>query len=119
VRLPIVLVICAAATIPCAAEMRTWTSSTGKTIEAEFVNAGNGRVLLRGADGKTMNTSFNTLSKEDQAYIETLHKESQEKAAAAKKEAEKKAVREKEKKRAAALAQWQPGKVVRAQGVSP
>jgi predicted peptidase len=92
--------------------MRTWTSSAGIAVEAEFVKADNGRVLLRGPDGKTMNTSLNSLSKEDQACTEKLYKESQEKAAAAKREAEENAAGEKEERRAAALAQWQPGKVV-------
>jgi hypothetical protein len=51
--------------------MRTWTSTAGKTIEAEFVNTGNGRVMLRGTDGTIMNTSVSGLSKEDQTFIQS------------------------------------------------
>ena len=83
-RALIILAICVVTTLPCAAEMRTWTSTAGKTIEAEFVNAGNGRVMLRGSDGKIMNTSFNALSKEDQTFIQSLYKEAKVKAAAQK-----------------------------------
>jgi len=68
-RALIILAICVVTTLPCAAEMRTWTSTAGKTIEAEFVNAENGRVMLRGTGGKMMNTSVNGLSKADQTFI--------------------------------------------------
>jgi hypothetical protein len=89
VRSLLILAICVVTTLPCAAEMRTWTSTAGKTIEAEFVNAGNGRVMLRGTDGKIMNARFNALSKEDQTFIQSLYKEAKEKAAAVAKAAAK------------------------------
>ena len=96
---------------PCIAEMRTWTSAGGKTVEAEFVRAENGRAMLRGPDGKKMHIRFTALSKADQAYIAKLYSEVREKAAAAKKEAEERAAREKAERRDALVAKWNPGQI--------
>ncbi|MDA3798208.1 MAG: SHD1 domain-containing protein [Kiritimatiellae bacterium] len=111
VRPLIILAICVVTTLPCAAEMRTWTSIDGKTIEAEFVRTGNGRVMLRGADGKMMNTSFTVLSKQDQTFIENLYKEAKEKADAEAKAADEAAAKEKQERQAVILAKWKPGEI--------
>ena len=107
----IILATCVVTTLPCGAEMRTWTAKDGKTIEAEFVDARNGRVMLRGADGKQMSTSFTVLSEQDQAFIESRFKEAKEKAAAEAKAADEAAAKEKQERHAAVLAKWKPGQI--------
>ena len=99
-RLMYSILACLLVTWTYGAEVRTWTSQGGKTIEAEFIRVGNGRVSLRGTDGTMMNTSFNALSKEDQAFITQLYKDMQEKTEADARAAAKEAAQE----RAARLA---------------
>jgi dienelactone hydrolase len=98
--------------LSCVAEIRTCTSTAGQTIEAEFLNVENGRVILRGADGKRMNVSYDALSEDDQAFIVELYKKFKEETEKAKKEAEEQVEKEKAEKKAAFLAKWPPGKIV-------
>ena len=51
------------------AEMRTWTSSSGKTLEAEYISDAGVNVTLKGRDGKRRRIPISALSKPDQAYI--------------------------------------------------
>src|SRR5687768_3565123 len=51
---------------------RTWTSSDGRKVEAEFVSAIGGTVTLkRSPDGQTFTLPLVRLSAEDQAWIKT------------------------------------------------
>jgi len=111
-RLMYSILTCIIATWTYGAEVRTWTSQGGKTIEAEFIRAGNGRVLLRGIDGKMMNTSFNALSKEDQAFITQLYKDMQEKIKAEAIAADEKVATAKADRQAEVLAKWKRGSIV-------
>ena len=49
--------------------LRTWTSKSGKTVEARFQAAKNGKVLLKNVDDWAMSIPIQSLSVEDQAYI--------------------------------------------------
>ena len=53
------------------AEVRTWTSNSGKTIEAEYggTSSGKVRLLLNGREGRI---PFAQLSEEDQTYIKEV-----------------------------------------------
>ncbi len=50
-------------------EMRTWTSRSGQTIEAEYVRDTMGKVWLKSATGKVKKVPISGLSKSDQDYI--------------------------------------------------
>lgn len=52
--------------------MRTWTSSTGTTIEAQLIRHAGTVVTLKTADGKTLKLPMSKLSEEDQAHIKKL-----------------------------------------------
>lgn len=54
------------------AKSRTWTSSSGKTIDASFVNVHDGMFQLRDAEGRDRKIPFNKLSKQDQALVRKL-----------------------------------------------
>ena len=49
-------------------EVRTWTSASGKTIEAAFVESRFGEVILQTPDGEKMRIRLNQLSSKDQIY---------------------------------------------------
>ena len=51
------------------AEVRTWTSTSGSTIEAELVRVEAGRAVLRSANGNEVAISLSKLSAGDQAYL--------------------------------------------------
>ncbi len=55
-----------------AGEVRTWTSKTGTTIEAEFVKVKLGTVHLKTPDGSVKQIKKSNLSKEDQQEISRL-----------------------------------------------
>ena len=58
-----------------AAEMRTWTDSTGThKIEAQFAGLADGKVTLKKADGKTVTLALDRLSEADRKQAETLAK---------------------------------------------
>lgn len=54
------------------AEFRTWTATDGQTVEAEFLLRSIKSVRLKTQVGKTLNVSFDRLSRQDQIYVE-LH----------------------------------------------
>ena len=52
------------------AELRTWTSKSGKfTVKAEFLSFSEGVVNLQRADGKNIKVPLAKLSKKDQNYV--------------------------------------------------
>ena len=51
------------------AEVRTWTSTGGNTLDAEFVEQQLDQVTLRTAEGKQLKIQMNKLSREDQIYL--------------------------------------------------
>ncbi len=53
------------------AAIRTWTDTTGKRIDAEFVGVAAGKVRLKRADGSTGTFPLDRLSTEDQAWVKT------------------------------------------------
>ncbi|MBL7133290.1 MAG: hypothetical protein ISS78_04275, partial [Phycisphaerae bacterium] len=52
--------------------IRTWTSSSGKTLEAEFVRMRFGIVYLKKADGKNVTIRLSGLSEEDRKVVLSL-----------------------------------------------
>jgi len=64
-------------------EVRTFTNTSGKTIQAQVVNVDNDTVYLKRADGKSFQIPIATFGSEDQDYIrdwaiqEALHNASQ------------------------------------------
>jgi hypothetical protein len=65
-------------------EMRTWTSASGSTVEAELVRVDGSLVILRNPDGKPIRIPGNKLSAADQAFIkEQLSQKSAAQALAA------------------------------------
>ncbi len=49
---------------------RTWTDTTGKfSVEAEFVDVSEGKVRLKGADGKTIHIPLERLSAGDREFV--------------------------------------------------
>ena len=52
-----------------AEENRTWTSASGKTLEAAFVELKSDQVVLQRPDGEKMKIRLNQLSSADQIYI--------------------------------------------------
>ncbi len=53
-----------------AAEVRTWSDSTGKfKVEAELVSAQDGKVQLRKVDGKEITVPLKRLTEADQAFV--------------------------------------------------
>lgn len=88
------LILCALSTL----QARTWTEAqTGRTLEAEFVKALGDTVVVRGANGSTLQLPLARLSEADQAFVK-------EHAAAAK-PAEKESGKEDVKK--ALLGTWE------------
>jgi hypothetical protein len=52
-----------------AAEARTWTSSSGKTVEAELVAVQGAMVVLQTAQGQRLSIALQALSADDQAFV--------------------------------------------------
>jgi nucleoredoxin len=52
-----------------AQEVRTWTSASGKTIEAAFVEQKYGQVVLQPPAGERIKINLNQLSSTDQIYV--------------------------------------------------
>ncbi len=59
----------AAAQLSVCAEVRTWTSTDGKTLQAEFIGSNGEAVSVRRSDGKTIEIPLARLSKSDQTWI--------------------------------------------------
>ena len=53
-------------------DVRTWTSVSGATVEAEFVEHQMDTVVLRTADGELLDIRLNQLSREDQIHVGSL-----------------------------------------------
>lgn len=51
------------------AETRTWTSTAGSKLEAEFAGLIQGKVMLKKSDGTSLALALEQLSEMDQAYI--------------------------------------------------
>jgi hypothetical protein len=72
----ILFLLCLSAMLPATTwaeeAMRTWTSTSGKTIEARFQASKGKKVLLENADGWAMSVPIAGLSAEDQAYIKNI-----------------------------------------------
>ncbi len=51
------------------AEVRTWTSTTGSTVEAEFVRSDGRTVVLRSGDGQMIQIGLTALSPDDRTYV--------------------------------------------------
>jgi len=54
------------------AEMRTWTSVSGSTIEAEYQRRNGSIVVLQSAEGKTIRFPYLKLSPDDRALVDSL-----------------------------------------------
>ncbi len=67
------------------AEVRAWTPKSGNpTVEADFIDANNGRVWLRVPNGRRLNIPLDALSEADQLYVrDLLEKEHAQRAALA------------------------------------
>lgn len=52
-----------------ALEVRTWTSASGKTVEASLQGFAEGKAMLRRADGTLVRIPLEKLSEQDQAYL--------------------------------------------------
>jgi hypothetical protein len=52
-----------------AGDIRTWTDTSGKTVEAAIVDVKDGTVRLRLPDGKIASVALDRLCDEDRAYI--------------------------------------------------
>lgn len=60
-------VICICANVQ--AEMRIWTSKKGKTVEAEYIKMYGSQVVLKTAEGRTLNVPVFGLCDDDQDYL--------------------------------------------------
>ena len=58
-----------AAACASAQEVRTWTSASGKTLEAAYVESKFDQVVLRRPNGETMKIRLNQLCNADQIYV--------------------------------------------------
>ena len=52
--------------------LRTWTSTSGKSVEAAYQGLRNGEVLLKTGDGRALKVPFASLSPKDRGYLEGL-----------------------------------------------
>ncbi|MBU4460960.1 MAG: prolyl oligopeptidase family serine peptidase [Verrucomicrobia bacterium] len=52
--------------------LRTWTSSSGATVEARFVRRAGADVILSNAQGAELRIALQNLSAEDRAYVQTV-----------------------------------------------
>ena len=56
----------------CVVSARTWTASSGKSIEAEFVSINGNKVALKLKSGKTIRVPIKGLTQADQEFLKTL-----------------------------------------------
>jgi hypothetical protein len=64
----------AAGQVPATAGLRKWTSNDGRSAEAEFVSAADGKVTLRRAGGAVFTMPLERLSEADRTFIAGLQK---------------------------------------------
>jgi hypothetical protein len=69
------LVVLAGCSLVLTSEGRTWTSTNGTTVEAEFVESKLGRVVLLKPDGAKIAIPLSALSASDKAYVASLSQE--------------------------------------------
>ena len=55
------------------AELRTWTTITGETVEGEYLGSAFDSVSIENADGKLIKVPLDKLSKEDRVYVELIN----------------------------------------------
>lgn len=55
------------------AEMRTWTSINGQTVEGEYQNVAFEKVTLKRPDGTSLQIPLDQLSREDREYVEIIN----------------------------------------------
>ena len=70
--LPLMATLLAVASLTSAADIRTWTSIAGTTIDAEFVEMKYGRVFLKTAEGKVKQIPKSKLITVDQELVDQL-----------------------------------------------
>lgn len=58
--------------LPAAAEYRIWSDKTGYAVEAEFVCETGGQMVFRDREGKEYKINPESLSDEDQLYLQSL-----------------------------------------------
>lgn len=68
----VMVVVFLAVQIAIAEEMRIWTSASGKTLEATFVEQKFDQVILRSPAGEMIKIRLNQLSSADQIYVGNL-----------------------------------------------
>ncbi len=71
--LSIIVMLTASCAMLASAEVRSWTNSKGKTIQAEMVDADAKTVKLKLANGRVATIPIKTLSKADQQWIKKYH----------------------------------------------
>lgn len=76
---PLLAVACFLSPLFCAAEVRTFTNSAGKQIEAELVAVEDEKAVLKLANGRTAPVPLVSLSEEDQAYAKAWREENKDK----------------------------------------
>lgn len=64
------------------AEVRTFTNSAGKTIEAELTGVAEDQALLKLKNGRQTKVPLASLSAEDQAYVKSWHEQNKDKVTA-------------------------------------
>lgn len=67
----LMLFLSAALVSPARSEMRTWTSASGTSVEAEYVRLEGRTVVLKGAEDQMFQIGMIALSDADQAYVQT------------------------------------------------
>ncbi len=65
----VVLLIASTALNAATQEVRTWTSASGKTIDADFLESRFGDVVLQPPEGDKLRIRLNQLSSADQIYV--------------------------------------------------
>lgn len=68
------MILFCVAVIPVSAEMRTWTSVSGATVEAELERVSGGRAYLKAPNGKQFAIGMTSLSEADREYIQSQQK---------------------------------------------
>lgn len=81
------LILFAGFSVVAFAETRTWTSTDGKSIEAELVRASDTTVTVKLENGKNVPIKLNQLSEDDQKFVKDWQADVKEKEMAAKKAA--------------------------------
>jgi len=68
--IPVVSILLSLMIVP-AVEARTWTATSGGTLEAEFISTDGSAVTIKRADGQTVTIPLEKLSKGDQDFVAT------------------------------------------------